>query len=136
VSRFDELVKALVNAQVGGFLAQPPDMFGQPALGVAGITGMPRGKTWDVATSARAGDLIGDTVTFVTLEDGTVIVDQDEPDESLAPLADAIEEAIDLRTGQQPSDRRRYLGRDGGEGRRREPARDRGRRRRPHDPER
>jgi hypothetical protein len=33
-------------------------------------------------------------VHFVTLPDGTVVVDEDEPDGSVAPLADAIEETI------------------------------------------
>jgi hypothetical protein len=94
VSRSDELVKALVNAQVGGFLAQPPGLDGEPGLGIAGITGIPRGRTWDATASAHAPALVGDTVTFVTLDDGTIVVDEDEPDDSLAPLADAIEQAV------------------------------------------
>jgi len=94
VSRSDELVRALVDAQVGGFLAQPPGLGGDPGLGVAGVTGMPRGRTWDATASAQAPDLVGDTITFVTLDDGTVVVDQNEPDDSLAPLADAIERTL------------------------------------------
>ena len=64
-------------------------------MGVAGITGAPRGRTWDVTASAHAPDLSGDTVTFVTLADGTVLVDQEEPDGSVAPLADAIERTLE-----------------------------------------
>lgn len=94
MARSDELVRALVDAQVGGFLAQPPGIDGDPGRGVAGITGAPRGRTWDVTASAHAPQLAGDTVTFVTLEDGTVLVDQDEPDGSVAPLADAIERTL------------------------------------------
>jgi hypothetical protein len=94
VTRSDELVKALVNAQVGGFLAQPPGLDGTPGLGIAGITGIPRGRTWDVTSSAHAPALVGDTVTFVTLEDGTIVVNEEEPDDSLAPLAEAVEQTL------------------------------------------
>jgi hypothetical protein len=94
VSRSDELVKALANAQIGGFLAQPPGLDGQPGLGIAGITGIPRGRMWDKVASAHAPDLKGVTVTFVTLEDGTIVVDGEQPDGSLTPLADAIEETL------------------------------------------
>ena len=33
-------------------------------------------------------------MTFVALEDGTLVVDQDVPDDSLGPLADALEEMV------------------------------------------
>jgi hypothetical protein len=33
-------------------------------------------------------------VHFVALQDGTLVVDEDEPDASLAPLADAVEATI------------------------------------------
>jgi hypothetical protein len=36
----------------------------------------------------------GDAVHFVALPDGTLVVDEDEPDASLAPLADAVEQTI------------------------------------------
>ena len=44
--------------------------------------------------SADAPALTGGEVHFVALADGTLIVDEDEPDDSLAPLADAIERQI------------------------------------------
>jgi hypothetical protein len=44
--------------------------------------------------SAHAPDLTGDAVTFVALADGTLVVDQDVPDGSLAPVADGIEEML------------------------------------------
>jgi len=43
---------------------------------------------------AEAPALTGDSVAFVALPDGTLVVDEDEPDDSLAPLADAIETSI------------------------------------------
>ncbi len=94
MTRSEELVKALVNAQIGGFLAQPPGLDGNPGLGLAGITGIPRGRTWDVIASANAPALVGDSVTFVALEDGSIVVNEDEPDDSLLPLADAIEHTL------------------------------------------
>jgi len=56
----------------------------------AGVHGVPRPRQWDAVVTAEA-DLPGDAVHFVTLEDRTVIVDEDVPDDQLAPLADAVE---------------------------------------------
>ena len=95
MSRGRELLATLMSAQAGGFLATPPNLEGEPGLGIAGITGAPRGRTWDATGSATAPDLTGDTVTFVTLEDGTVLVDEDVLDGSVVPLAEALEATID-----------------------------------------
>ena len=83
-----------MGAQAGGFLAAPPGLDGEPGLGIAGISGVPRGKTWDAVVSAHAPDLTADAVTFTALDDGTLVVDQDLPDDSLAPIADAIEQML------------------------------------------
>jgi len=83
-----------MGAQAGGFLAQPPGLDGEPGLGIPGVSGVPRGRSWDAAASAHAPDLTGETVTFVALQDGTLVVDDDVPDDSLAPVADAIEETL------------------------------------------
>jgi hypothetical protein len=91
VSRSKDLLAALMGAQAGGFLAVPPGIDGEPGLGIAGISGVPRGKTWDAVVSAHAPDLTGDEVTFTALDDGTLVVEQDVPDDSLAPIADEIE---------------------------------------------
>ena len=56
----------------------------------AGIHGVPRPRKWDAVVSAEA-DLPGDAVNFVALEDRSLIVDEDVPDDQLAPLADAVE---------------------------------------------
>jgi hypothetical protein len=92
----DERTRATLQALFGsvsaGFLAAPPGLDGAPGLGIAGVTGVARPKgEWDVAASARAPGLPGDEVTFVALDDGTLVVDDDIPDGSAAPLADAIE---------------------------------------------
>jgi hypothetical protein len=69
-------------AQTGGREVAPWDK--------AGIHGVPRPRRWDAVVSAEA-DVPGDTVHFVALEDRTLIVDEDVPDEALTPLADAVE---------------------------------------------
>jgi hypothetical protein len=70
--------------------ADPPGFDGE-ARGEAGIHGVPRRRRWDVVTTVEAPGLSGDAVHFVTLEDGTLVVDEDEPDGALAPLAEAVE---------------------------------------------
>ena len=62
--------------------------------GEPGIHGVPRARRWDTVASAEAPTLKGDTVHFVSLADGTLVVDEDEPDGALASLADAVEQAI------------------------------------------
>ncbi|MEX2612680.1 MAG: hypothetical protein WD380_03805, partial [Gaiellaceae bacterium] len=91
MSRTRDLLAGLVNAQAGGFLARPPGLDGEPGLGEPGITGASRARTWDAVVSAHAPDLVGETVAFVVLPDGTIVVEQDLPDDSLAPLAEAVE---------------------------------------------
>lgn len=41
--------------------------------------------------TAQAPDLRGDAVHFVALPDGTLVLDEDEPDGALTPLAEALE---------------------------------------------
>jgi hypothetical protein len=60
----------------------------------AGVHGVARPRQWDAVVTAEA-DLPGDAVHFVTLADRTVVVDEDVPDNQLAPLADAVETQID-----------------------------------------
>jgi len=76
-----------------GQVAEPPGWDGEQR-GEPGIHGVPRTRKWDVVASADAPGLKGDSVHFAALQDGTLVVDEEEPDESLAPLADAIESSI------------------------------------------
>jgi hypothetical protein len=94
VSRTRELLAALTHANVGGFLSVPPGLDGEPGLGLAGIHGVPRGRTWDAIVSASAPDLPGETATFVVLEDGTIVVDEDVPDGALEPLAVELDRSV------------------------------------------
>jgi hypothetical protein len=78
----------------GGAFALRPGPEGGPWEGLVGIHGVPRPRTWDAVASAHAPELTGDGVAFVVLEDGTVVVEDDVPDESVVPLADALDERL------------------------------------------
>lgn len=95
MARARELLAALLQANAGGLLAATPGLDGEPGLGLAGVHGVSRGRTWDVVASATAPDLTGETATFVVLEDGTVVVDQDVPDGALESLAEALERSVE-----------------------------------------
>jgi hypothetical protein len=94
--QFRRVGKALMGSQAGGFLSTPPGLDGDPGLGIPGFSGVPRAREWDAVDSTHAPALRGDEVHFVALADTdrTLIVDEDEPDESVAPLADAVEETL------------------------------------------
>lgn len=77
-----------------GLIAQPPGWDGMQR-GEPGIHGVPRARRWDAVASVEAPRLKGDAVHFVALADGTLVVDEDEPDDAPAPLADAIEESVE-----------------------------------------
>jgi hypothetical protein len=67
---------------------------GSEISGGPGVHGLARSRRWDTVVMAEAPALTGGSVTFVALPDGTLVVDEDEPDDSLAPLADAIEASV------------------------------------------
>jgi hypothetical protein len=83
-----------MGAQAGGFLATPPGLDGKPGLGIPGISGIPRLREWDAVAAADAPALTGNAVHFFALRDGTLILDEDEPDDALAPLATALEHLL------------------------------------------
>jgi hypothetical protein len=62
--------------------------------GEPGIHGVPRARRWDTVAGAEAPGLRGDSVHFVALENGTLVVEEDEPEGSLGPLAAAVEQAV------------------------------------------
>ena len=86
-------VGAGAGGGAGGLIAQPPGWDGAPK-GVTGIHGVPQARRWDAVAAAEAPTLNGDSVHFVALDDGTLVVEEDEPDASLGPLADAVEQTI------------------------------------------
>ena len=75
-----------------GFAAGVPTA---PGFELPGLTGVARSRgPWDVVTSAHAPDLPGDTFSFVALADGTLVVDDDVPEGSGTPLAEAVEREL------------------------------------------
>ena len=77
MARFDDMLSAL-----GASAAIP------------GVMGVGPGRTWDAVVAAHAPALTGGRVTFVALEDGTLVVNEDLPDGALGPIADTIEEMV------------------------------------------
>jgi hypothetical protein len=60
----------------------------------AGIHGLHRQRRWDAVATAEAPELSGDQIDFVTLPDGTILVDDEVPDGALSPLADGLEQEL------------------------------------------
>jgi hypothetical protein len=65
-----------------------------PHWGATGIHGVPQPRRWDAVASAEAQGLEGEAVHFVALPNGVLVVDEDEPDDTLDPLAQAVEDAL------------------------------------------
>jgi hypothetical protein len=65
-----------------------------PSWGVTGIHGVPRQRRWDAVATAEAPGLSGDRVHFVALPNGDLVVDEDEPPDTLGPLAEAVEASV------------------------------------------
>jgi hypothetical protein len=85
-----------------------PPRFGMPhTFEEVTVTGLQRFREWDATTTTEAAGLEGDEVSFVALPDGSLVVDEEVGDESLAPLADAIEAQL------RPPYRARGVRRDG-----------------------
>jgi hypothetical protein len=73
--------------------AEPPGWDGE-ARGEPGIHGIARSRRWDAVATAEAPLLRGDVVHFVSLPDNTLLVEEDEPDDGVSPLADAVDGAL------------------------------------------
>ncbi len=77
-----------------GLAAQAPGWDGLQR-GEPGIHGVPRARRWDTVATVTAAGIQGDTVHFAAIGDGTLLVEQDEPDEAVRTLADAVEQALE-----------------------------------------
>jgi hypothetical protein len=72
-----------------------PPRFGMPhAFEQVSLTGLQRLREWDATAVVEAPGLQGEEASFLALPDGSLVVDEEVGDESLAPLADAIEEQL------------------------------------------
>jgi hypothetical protein len=80
----------------GGISGIPtPTNTAHPLYDVTAIHGIPRNREWDAVASAEAPELPGDEAEFVALPDGTLYTDDDLPDDSLTPLADALDRRLE-----------------------------------------
>jgi len=78
-----------------GLEAPPPDA--RPVTGGTrepGVHGIARQREWDAVATVQAPEISGDELAFDVLPDRTVLVDDEEGDASLAPLADAVEREL------------------------------------------
>jgi hypothetical protein len=61
--------------------------------------GQPRGPRtkgeWDKVATVRAADLPGERIEFTTLPNGDILIEKEEGDGDLAPLAEAVERKIE-----------------------------------------
>jgi hypothetical protein len=79
-------------AREGGLIDSAP-LDPRPAWQEMGVHGMQRAREWDATVTADAPDIDGDAVRFVALPDGTLLVEEG-PDDSLEPLAAAVEQSL------------------------------------------
>jgi hypothetical protein len=77
-------------AREAGMLAPDVETL-RPSWDKVGVHGMSRPRTWDAVVTTEAEGIQGDAVEFVTLADGTLVVEREDGDAELAPLADAVE---------------------------------------------
>jgi hypothetical protein len=85
-----------------------PPRFGMPhTFEEVSLTGLQRVREWDATAVVEAPGVEGNEVSFVALQDGSLVVDAEVGDAPLAPLADGIEQQL------PPPYRARGLRRDG-----------------------
>jgi hypothetical protein len=90
----DELAMGADEEQTSGISMADLLVGPRVASDLLAVHGIPRDREWDAVASGEAPDLPGDSLEFVALADGTLVVDDDLPDGALTPLADALEDQI------------------------------------------
>ncbi len=81
-------------AREAGLTPEPQPHDPGPHWGEVGIHGIHRQRDWD-ALVAVAAEIAGDEVRFVTLADGSVVIEAGEDDADPSPLADALEGQVE-----------------------------------------
>lgn len=79
-------------AREGGMTMQP-SLDPRPPWQETGVHGLQRAREWDATVTTDAPDIEGDAARFVVLPDGTLLVEEG-PEESLEPLAAAVEQSV------------------------------------------
>jgi len=78
-------------AEEGGLVERKTRPLYTGVIPETGIHGIPREREYDAVVSAEAADVGGAEVAFVTLSDGSLVVEHEEGDGDLTPLAQAVE---------------------------------------------
>jgi hypothetical protein len=79
-------------------LEMPAHEDARPVVGgtrETGVHGVARRREWDAVATVHAPELKGTKVAFDVLPNRTVLVEEEEGDAELAPLADAIERELE-----------------------------------------
>jgi hypothetical protein len=79
-------------AREGGMTTQP-SLDPRPPWQETGVHGLQRAREWDATVTTDAPDIEGDAARFVVLPDGSLLVEEG-PEESLEPLAAAVEQSV------------------------------------------
>jgi hypothetical protein len=66
----------------------------QPISDLAVIHGAHRAREWDAVATVEVAGIEGDSVHFVALPEGALVVDEDVPEKALDRLADAVEGSL------------------------------------------
>jgi hypothetical protein len=80
-------------AREGGMAERPPQGAPRPLWQEPGVTGLHRPREADAVVTADAPDVEGDTVRFVSLTDGSLLVEQGA-ESPLDALATAVEQEL------------------------------------------
>jgi hypothetical protein len=80
-------------AREGGMTERPPQGAPRPLWQEPGVTGLHRPREADAVVTAEAPDVDGDAVLFVSLADGTLLVEEGA-DSPLDALAAAVEQEL------------------------------------------
>lgn len=75
--------------------ANPAPLDPGPHWGETGIHGVPRPRRWDAVDAADAPGLTGDELHFVALPTGDLVVEEEQPEGTVEPLAQAIAQSVD-----------------------------------------
>ena len=88
-------VAAALTIEPGTALVPPPETEDRPTVGIAGLIDIPGPGEWPAIAAADVPELTGDEVHFIALPDRSIVVDEDVPDGTLAPLAEEIEAVLE-----------------------------------------
>jgi hypothetical protein len=80
-------------AREGGMTERPPQGAPRPLWQEPGVTGLHRPREADAVVTAEAPDVEGDAVRFVSLADGSLLI-EDGVDSPLDALATAVEQEL------------------------------------------